>query len=94
MNTKMEDPRPSFVSIRALDIILPSLGSSSAPISRQDTIDQLSEAVALLDGLVLDNDNDGECKLNTHHRPSSTAHQMTFQEDESWQEFCEDLPLR
>jgi hypothetical protein len=87
MNMKLEDRRPSFLNrspllTGTLDILQPKAATrSSYDINkRQAIIDQLAEAEALLEDVLI-------------FEQQQPAHQMTFQEDPTWVEFCKDLPL-
>jgi hypothetical protein len=76
-NMKIEDRRPSFLNRSPLFLyILEPKGKATGSDKKQDVIDQISEAEALIEDDYID------------HQAT-----MTYQEDPTWVEFCEDLPL-
>jgi hypothetical protein len=85
-NMKIEDRRPSFLnrSPLLLDILDPTanvVGSDTK--QKQNVIDQISEAEALII------EDDPTTTIEQQHQATI----MTYQEDPTWEEFCEDLPL-
>jgi hypothetical protein len=80
-NMKFEDRRPSdFRSSLMPPPVILKIGDSEQQIGRQEVIDQLTDVEALVG-------------MEEARRSSTGCLCCSFQEDDSWQEFCNDLPL-